>query len=280
MLCEVTLQSQEGYVIVIYCSPCQSTVEFDEFLSNFENLINFVKGIKPSFTIILGDFNARSKSWWPYDITSPEGTDIDLLTKMHGLHQLISDPTHLLQNFLSSIDLIFSDQPKLAVDCGAHSSLHPNYHHQIIYCKFNMMIEYPPPYERLVWDCNHANQNAITKAFDQVDWNVLFFNKNIHKQISILNRTLMNIFSNSIPNKLVTFNDKDPPWMTPYLRNKINWKNGIYNDYIKNGKTNYHYLQLQNVISKVSIAISRGKDDYHSRLAGTLSDPSASSKTY
>ena len=89
----------------------------------------------------------------------------------------------------------------------------------------------------------------------------------------------MNIISNFIPNKLVTFNDKDPPWMTPNLRNKINWKNGIYKEYIKNGKTNYHYLQLQNAISEVSVAISRGKDDYHSRLAQKLNDPSASSKT-
>ena len=90
----------------------------------------------------------------------------------------------------------------------------------------------------------------------------------------------MNVFSNFIPNKLVTFNDKDPPWMTPNLRNKINWKNGIYKEYIKNGKTNCHYLQLQNAISEVSAAISRGKDDYHSRLAHKLSDPSASSRTY
>ena len=39
------------------------------------------------------------------------------------------------------------------------------------------MIEYPPPYERLVWDCNWSNQNAIAKVLDQVDWNFLFFNK-------------------------------------------------------------------------------------------------------
>ena len=88
---------------------------------------------------------------------------------MYGFHQLISDPTHLLPNSLSCIDLIFTDQPNLAVDCGVHPSLHPNCHHQIIYCKFNLMIEYPPPYERLVWDYNHANQNAIAKALDQVD---------------------------------------------------------------------------------------------------------------
>ena len=39
---------------------------------------------------------------------------------MHGLHQLISDPTHLLQNSLSCIDLIFTDQPNLVVKIGRH----------------------------------------------------------------------------------------------------------------------------------------------------------------
>ena len=227
----------------------------------------------------MGDFNARSKSWWPDDITSPEGTDIDSLTTVHGLQQLISEPTHLLPNSLSCIDLIFTDQPNLVVDSGVHPSLHPNCH-QIIFCKFNLMIEYPPPYERLVWDYKHSDEKAIAKALDQVDWSFLFFNKNVHEQVSILNRTLINGFSNFVPNKLVTFNDKDPPWMTSDLRDKINWKNSIYKDYLKNGKTSYHYIKLQYAISEVSAAISKGKDEYHRRLAQKLSDPSASSKTY
>ena len=95
----------------------------------------------------MGDFNARSKSWWPDDMTSPEGTGIDSLTTVHGLQQILSELTHLLPNSLSCIDLIFTVQPNLAVDSGVHPSLHPNCHHQIIYCKFSLMIEYPPPYE-------------------------------------------------------------------------------------------------------------------------------------
>ena len=41
----------------------------------------------------------------------------------------------------------------------------------------------------------------------------------------------MNVFSKFIPNKLVTFNDKDPLWMTSSLRDKINWENSIYKDF-------------------------------------------------
>ena len=34
----------------------------------------------------------------------------------------------------------------------------------------------------------------------------------------------MNILSNFIPNKYVTFNDKDPTWMANYLKHKIHCK--------------------------------------------------------
>ena len=133
---------------------------------------------------MFGGFNERSKSWWPDNITSPESTDIDSLT-LHGLQQLILEPTYLLPNSLSSIDLIFTDQSNLAVNSGALPCLHPNCHHQIIYCKFNLMIKDPLPYERFVWDYKHSNENAIAKALDQVDWNFSFFNKNVNEQVNI-----------------------------------------------------------------------------------------------
>ena len=31
-------------------------------------------------------------------------------------------------------------------------------------------------------------------------------------------------WSNFIPDRLVTFNDKDPPWRNDFIRNKIKWK--------------------------------------------------------
>ena len=85
---------------------------------------------------------------------------------MHGLQQLISEPTHLLPNSLFRTDLIFTDQSSLAVNSSVLPSLHPNCHYQIIYCKFNLTTEDPPPYERFVWDYKHSNENAIAKAPD------------------------------------------------------------------------------------------------------------------
>ena len=63
ILCEINIQNKTGYVAVIYRSPSQSSNEFEEFLVNFDKLLNQVNMLKSSFTVILGDFNARSQSW-------------------------------------------------------------------------------------------------------------------------------------------------------------------------------------------------------------------------
>ena len=140
IICEVSIQNCKGYIGVIYRSPSQSTAEFEEFLSNFEDILNTTASSSSLFTIILGDFNARSSSWWKNDKTTVEGARLEALTSLHGFHQLISEPTHLLPTSTSCIDLIFTDQSNLVVDSGTHSTLNPKCHHQITYCKLSLDI--------------------------------------------------------------------------------------------------------------------------------------------
>ena len=45
--------------------------------------------------------------------------------------------------------------------------------------------------------------------------------------------TIINIFSNFVPDKRVPFDDSDPPWMNDYIKNKIKWKHQIYKTYQK-----------------------------------------------
>ena len=118
------------------------TLFFNDFLSNFEKLLQELSALNPDFSIFLGIFNVRSKSWWKSDINTIEGTKIDSVTTSYGLQQLIPQPTHLLTNSSCCIDLIFTDQPSLIADCGIHPSCHPNCHHQIVYCKLYLKIVY------------------------------------------------------------------------------------------------------------------------------------------
>ena len=54
-----------------------------------------------------------------------------------------------ISDTLRKINLLTS-QANLVMDAGLRPSLHANYHHQILYAKFNLKIHYPPQYEREV----------------------------------------------------------------------------------------------------------------------------------
>ena len=80
----------------------------------------------------------------------------------------------------------------------------------------NLKVEYPPPFQHLAWNFKKSNNDAIKRAIELVNRNSLFSCINVHEQVVIFNQTLTNIFSNYIPNKLITTDDKDPPWMNEY----------------------------------------------------------------
>ena len=111
----------------------------------------------------------------------------------------------------------------------------------------------------MAWDYNRANVEGIKKSIESVNWEVMFNNKSVHKQVSIFNEILMNIFSNFTPNKLVTFDDRDPPWMNDFVKSKIKWKDQLYKIYTKNRYKYNDYLQLKEATVLVSHVIAKRK---------------------
>ena len=160
--------------------------------------------------IAIGDFNARSSSWCISDKINYEGTKTDCLA-MEYLKQVINEPTHLLENSSSCIDLIFTFQPNLVMDAGMHPSLHASYHHQIVYAKFNLKIHYTPPHEREVWHFQNADINLIRRAMNGFNWERAFFNLNIYEMVSAFNATVKKIMANFILHETIICDDRDPP---------------------------------------------------------------------
>ena len=106
----------------------------------------------PFCSIVLGDFNAKSHNWWHENIDDYYGHQLDSLSTMSGLTQLINEPTNLEPNkHPSCIDLIFTSQPNLVTDSGVHPSLYQTCHHQLIYAKVYLEVYLSPIYEREVW---------------------------------------------------------------------------------------------------------------------------------
>ena len=105
---------------------------------------------------------------------------------------------------------------------------HQNCHHQIIFAKINLKVYYPPTYKRLVWDYKKANIDTINLAIKSFNWENAFNGKDINSQVKLFNETLLNIFSNFIPNKIETFRDSDLPWINDDIKSKIKLKHQLY----------------------------------------------------
>ena len=196
------------------------------------------------FVLITGDFNVRSTNWWKNDLSTSEDTQVDSLTTSYGLSQIISDPTHILPNSSSRIDLIFTNQPNLVTESGVHPFLHPKCHHQIVFAKLNPKVEYPPLYEHLIWDYKNADIPSINCPINIFDWGNLFEGKNVHEKVHFFNKTILNIFHNYIPNKTILCNEKDPAWFNNEIRKILTMENKIFEQYIANGESQTHYEWL------------------------------------
>ena len=76
----------------------------------------------------------------------------------------------------------------------------------------------------------------------------------------------MNVFSNYIPNKSITIDDKDPPWMNDEIKNKIK-KRDIFHQQLKKYKLNLTDFDAMNELtSELSSIISQRKEEYYLNL--------------
>ena len=151
--------------------------------------------------------DAQTKGWYPLGKTTYEGTRIDGITSQFGLEQLIHESTHITGKRSSGIFLIFASQPNLVVESVVRPSLHHNYHHQIVFARFNLKVVFP--YEREVWHFDHkANVDHIRKAINGFQWEKLFQNMKVNDMVYLFNRTIKNILHNFVPHEIITYNGR------------------------------------------------------------------------
>ena len=120
-----------------------------------------------------------------------------------------------------------ASRPNLVMNSGVYSYLHPNCHHQIIHAKFNLKMFYPPPNERVVWHYQDANNDLIHRFISQYNWERAFSNKDVNKQISIFNETILNITTNFISHETKIFDDREPPWINNKVKAMIQEKKNL-----------------------------------------------------
>ena len=225
LILEVSFSNNRGYFVSLYRSPSQTSDGFDSFITNLEKNVVDISRSNPHFILIIDHFNTKSNNRLYNDTTAAEGAQLDYLTSLYGMKQVIAEPTHILESSASCIDLIFSNQPNILMDSGVHSSLHEKFHHQIIYSKLSLKIKYPPPHICKNWDYNRTETDLMNRSIEIFDLCYLFSSENVHEPAELFNKMLLNIFHNFIRNKIILCDDKDPPWINGEIKKMNRRKN-------------------------------------------------------
>ena len=114
LILEVSINNKRAYIVSLYRSPCQTSDEFDSFITNLEKIVVDISRGNPHFLLLIGDFNAKSSNWSSNDATTAEGAQLDYFASLYGMKQVITEPAHILESFDSCVDLIFTNQPTIA----------------------------------------------------------------------------------------------------------------------------------------------------------------------
>ena len=112
--------------VVLYRSLSQSQDNFETFIDNFKLNLETLSRKNSFLLVAIGDFYAKSKFWYYNDNTTSQGKALENVTSQFRLHQVVKEPTHILHNSSSCIDLIFASQTNLIIESEVHPSLHSN----------------------------------------------------------------------------------------------------------------------------------------------------------
>lgn len=273
IVCEIKLKSKKIFFILSYRSPSLSLAgDIDTYCNSLESTLNKIRKEKPSTIILTGDFNAKSTSFWEDEPTENlAGKKMSEFMLQNCLNELINEPTHFRNN-PTCIDLIFTDRPTSFVSSGTFPSIIPSCHHNIIHGTLNFSVPSPPAYKRKLWFYDKANRPSIKEAFSLIDWQANFNGKNVNQMTEFFNSTVLDIMSKNIPNKTAIINDKDAPWITASIKNKIKRKYKVFKKWKITGEIVYKnkFKQMQ---SQINLLINDAKQSYHQEMCNKLCKP-------
>ena len=250
------------------------------FCTKFDLLMSSINDELPLCSVITGDFNARCSRWWNNDINNPAGQEIESLTSSAGCKQIIDKPTHVINNSMSCIDLIFCTNQNVSSNYGVHVSLFNKCNHNIIHGKIDIRVPIPPVYVREVWDYSKANVENIKKAVANLNWKRAFENLSVDEKVELLNETLLNIFRNYIPNKKIKCDYRQPPWMTDDIKKSLKQRSKLTKYFYKNGQRNSDHVKVLQKSEECTNLISEAKKNYILKMTSKLEDSNTAPKTY
>ena len=166
------------------------------------------------------------------------------------------------------------------IETEIHPSLDPLCHHSIVSGKINIRCPPVPSFKRQIWDYHKADSNAICQSIQQFPWGRHLTGLSPDEQTSLLTETLLNIFSNFIPNRIINVKSCDPPWINRSIKNLLLRSKRAYRKYIRKGYKEEDRDQVELLREEVRQSSENARHKYLESLGNDLANKETGNKKY
>ena len=231
---DVIVNKKRYCVNTVYRPPNNLAAEQQEFLSEMEMVLSKIRKHRCANSILVGDFNYGScysaipgLTPKPLDDKAPE------LFTQFGYTQLVDLPTRQVNLSCSLLDLIYVEKMDSVV---LTALVPPMSDHSGTLLSLNSLTFKPQPKIFRSYNYEEANWNLIREKLLELE-NMDIYTGDINSLALTFTNKLVEIRDTCVPNKEFKIFEKDRPWFTSLVKNKLRKSNRLYKAYKKLNET-------------------------------------------
>ena len=120
----------------------------------------------------------------------------------------------------------------------------------------------------------------IRRVIYEFNWKRALPNLNIDEQVTVFNRTILNILRNFTPHETIVCDDKNPSWFNIRIKSLIQEGTLLIETFRKNRNNVEIITCLNNLNDGLALLINTTKQNYYSKIVEKLQNTQRSSKAY
>ncbi len=273
---EVRMKQKKVLICNCYRSPSSDIIDF---CADVDSLIDKARDTYDDI-IFIGDMNGRNSLFWCDDITNTDGRILNCTYETHNYEQMIHEPTRVVENTKSCIDLIFTRNPHIFSEVGTRDKIAPICDHHPIYGILKSTLKKPKCFKRWVWDFKRADFEQMRFAMLNAPWQNCFVNKNVNVTVSNWMELFINIAESYIPHYEATIRPGDKEFMNSNIRTLMRKRDRLWKQHKNDEENTYIAEQYRQARNLVVAETRKSKEELENKKENEISEVNVSSKQW
>ena len=259
---EIRPKCSKGILIASVYRPPDSSKHLDK---DFNELFNsmLTKAMSESKeTILLGDMNANF-------LDNKDNKDLKSIFNVHGLKQMIRQPTRITESTESLIDIILTNKPVNLVQSEVIPTSIGD--HEMIGCARKLNSNHYNARLISCRDYKNYNLESLKTDLRKINWMPFYNESNVNDAWLLLKSTLTNLYNRHAPIIKKNVRGKPAPWLNEGIKSIMNERDQLLRK-SRRTKSNADSLAYKRKRNETNIAIKRAKSSYYKNLLSENSE--------